>query len=240
MHSLTRTARATGAWYLGLAITGLIGHLLIRSALYAPEDPSSTTSNLLDHGWLAQLGLLMEVLIVTTQALTAVWFYRLFRDLNASAAGALRAFGLVNAIAIMASAVFLAGALTVVNDPTLAPGGDVGATVQLMYVLSGHAWGVGALFFGLWLIPMGYIVVTSGRMPRGLGWLLIVGGCGYIASALLDYGWADAPDGLVAALPAPASVGEFWMIGYLLIVGIRRPAVETSVPADAQRVPTGS
>lgn len=35
----------------------------------------------------------------------------------------------------------------------------------------------------------------------------------------------DAPTWLVAALAIPATVGEFWMIAYLLVVGIR-PAAE--------------
>lgn len=234
MQNLTRTARATGAWYLGLAISGAVGHLFIRSALFVEGDPAATAANLAERSSLAHLGLLMELLIVVTQAAAAVGFYRLFRGLNSSAAGALRAFGLVNAVAIMASAVFLATASAVVADPTLAPAGDVNATAQLMYVLSGHAWGVGSVFFGLWLIPMGYIVVTSARMPRVLGWILIAGGVGYVASALLDYGWAESPQALVGALPFFATVGEVWMIGYLLSVGIRRPAVGTSAPADAQ------
>jgi len=233
MQSLTRTARATGAWYLGLAITGALGNLLIRSALFVADDPAATAANLAERSSLTHLGLLMELLIVVTQAMAAVWFYRLFRDINASAAGALRAFGLVNSVAIMASAVFLAAAVSVVNDPTLAPGGDVNATAQLMYVLSGHAWGIGAVFFGLWLIPMGYIVVTSGRMPRVLGWILIAGGVGYVASALLDYGWADAPSGLAEALPFFATVGEVWMIGYLLSVGIRRAPLHAPAATTA-------
>jgi hypothetical protein len=235
MHSLTRTARATGAWYLGLAITGAAGHLFIRSALFVEGDPAATAAKLAERSSLAHLGLLMELLIVVTQAAAAVGFYRLFRDINASAAGALRAFGLVNSVAIMASAVFLATASAVVADPTLAPAGDVGATAQLLYVLSGHAWGVGALFFGLWLIPMGSIVATSRRMPRPLGWILVAGGVGYVASALLDYGWADAPQALVGALPFFATVGEVWMIGYLLSVGIRRPAVAAPVAVSPAR-----
>jgi hypothetical protein len=30
------------------------------------------------------------------------------------------------------------------------------------YLVSGNLWGVGALFFGLWLIPMGSCVLRSG------------------------------------------------------------------------------
>ena len=138
------------------------------------------------------------------------------------AAGSLAAFGLVNAVAILASAAFMATAISVAGDPGLAPGGDMAATIQLLYELSAKSWSVGALFFGLWLIPMGYLASSSGRMPKGLGYTLMGGGGGYIASAVLSNGVAGAPGWLVEGLTMPASVGEFWMIGYLLIVGIRR------------------
>ena len=39
-------------------------------------------------------------------------------------------------------------------------------TVQMLYLVSENLWGAGNLFFGLWLIPMGSCVLSSGRMPR--------------------------------------------------------------------------
>lgn len=221
--ALRKTARVTGLWYLALAITGLVGFLLIRPRIYIAGDPAATLANLVEDAALARIGLLLELALVVTQALAAVWFYKLFRSINSTAAWALAAFGMVNAIAVMTSAVFLATALTVASDVGLAPGGDAVATTQLMYQLSSHSWGVGALFFGLWLIPMGYIAATSGRMPKWLGRILILGGGGYVLSAFVGYGVASAPSWLVESLALPATVGEFWMIGYLLLRGIRHP-----------------
>jgi hypothetical protein len=131
----------------------------------------------------------------------------------------------MNAVAIMASSAFLATALTVAENPDLGIGGDAAGTVQLMYELSTNSWGVGAVFFGLWLIPMGYVVVTSGRMPVWLGRILMVGGAGYVLSAFVGYGIADVESWLVESLAYLATIGEFWMIGYLIFVGIRPTAV---------------
>ena len=222
--TLKRTARATGGWYLGLAIAGLVGFLVIRPQIYVAGDPTATLANLVDREGLARLGVVFELAVVVTQALAAVWFYKLFRSLNNTAAFSLAVFGLVNALAIMASAVFMATALTVGADGSLAPGGDVAATVQLMYELSSTSWGVGSLFFGLWLIPMGYIATGSGRMPSWLGRLLIAGGIGYLLSTFVSYGVAGAPTWLVDLLPLPATIGELWMIGYLLKIGLRDPS----------------
>ena len=95
--------------------------------------------------------------------------------------------------------------------------------MQLLYLVSGNLWSAGAVFFGLWLIPMGWCVLRSGWMPQPLGWILIGGGIGYVLSALVGYLAPDAR--LIAdALTYPATVGELWMVGYLLVRGVRRTA----------------
>jgi hypothetical protein len=231
MSDLNKTARMTGVWYLGLAITGLLGFVLVRPAIYVPGNPAATAKNLVEHEALARLGVALELAIVVTQTLTAIWFYKLFRSLNSVAAGSVAAFGLVNSVAILGSAAFMATAAAVASDPGLAPGGDVAATTQLLYELSSKFWGVGALFFGLWLIPMGYVAASGGAMPKALGWTLIAGGVGYVVSAFLSNGLADPPRWLIEGLTVPASVGEFWTIGYLLFVGIRTPPVTASHPS---------
>ena len=219
MHPLIRTARVTGLWYLGLAVTGLAGFLIIRSALFVADDPAATLANLVDHQPLARAGIAVELLIVLTQALAAAWFYRLFRPVDPVNAAGIAAFGLVNAVAILSSAALTATALEVALDG--APAG----TVHLLHVVGGNLWEVGALFFGLWLIPMGRCVLRSGWLPRALGWVLIAGGVGYLLSAFVRY-LVPGGDAVSDALTFPSAVGEFWIVGYLLVYGVRRPATE--------------
>ena len=211
------SARATGAWYLGLAIAG-ITLLVIRSTVYEPDHAARTLRNLTTDEGRARLGLAVELALVVTQALAAVWFYKLFRPLNSVAAWTLGVFGMANAVAILASSAAVATALEVATDAGLA-GNDRAATTQLLFQLSDSFWSVAGIFFGLWLIPMGWVAATSGRFPRALGWILVAGGVGYVASAFVDA--VDAPAWLVNAFTIPATIGEVWMIAYLLVVGIR-------------------
>ncbi len=217
---LHRTARTTGLLYLAFFITGILGSMLIRGQLFAADDAQGTLSNLMEHGSLARVGIILELGIVLTQALTAVWFYRLFRSVDTLAAGTLAAFGMVNAVAILGSAALLATAQDVASDASLAAPGGAAATVQLLYVASGHLWGVAGMFFGLWLIPMGWLVVRSRWLPLPLGWILIAGGAGYLFSAFVSYAFPNA-DLVTQLLTVPATIGEIWIMGYLIIVGIR-------------------
>lgn len=217
---LTGTARTTGLLYLGLAVTGALGFQFVRGQLYVADDPGATLSNLLDHTSTARLGVALELGIVLSQALVAVWFYRLFRSVDTFAAALIAVFGMVNAVAILGSAAVLATALDVADDKSLAVSGGAAATVQLLYVVSGHLWTVGGLFFGLWLIPMGWLVVRSRWLPQLLGQLLMVGGVGYVLSTFVSYVFADA--GVVADwLTVPATIGELWILGYLILFGVR-------------------
>ena len=78
--------------------------------------------------------------------------------------------------------------------------------MQLLYVVSGSVWGVGAIFFGLWLLPMGWLVLRSEWMPRALGWTLIAGGVGYVISAFVSQLFPSA-DTVANLLTMPATVG---------------------------------
>ncbi len=217
---LRQTARITGALYLGLGVTGMLGFLLVRNQLFVADDPGATLANLTEHARLARAGIALELGIVLTQALAAVWFYRLFRSVDSFAAGSLAAFGLVNAAMISGSAAMLAAAVDVARDASLAAGGDSAATAQLLYVLSGHFWGVGAIFFGLWLIPMGWLVLRSRWLPSLLGRILIGGGVLYVLSAFVTYLFANA-DTVAGLMTLPATIGEFWILGHLITRGVR-------------------
>jgi hypothetical protein len=199
---LAGTARTTGLLHLGLAVAGALGFLLVRGQLYVADDPGGTLSNLVEHTSMARLGIVLELFAV---------------------------FGMVNAVAILVSAAMLASALDVADGRSLAVSGSAAATVQLLYVISGHLWGAGGLFFGLRLIPMGWRVVRSQWQPRLLGQLLMVGGAGYVLSTFVSFVFTNAE--LVAELPiVPATIGELWIVGYLIIFGVRehaRPARES-------------
>lgn len=222
---LVRTARVTGLLYLGLAVTGLLGYVIVRAQIVVDGDPDATLAKLIDQQSLARFGVMLELAIVLTQTLCALWFFRLFRSVDAFAAACIAVFGVVNAVAIMGSAATLGTAVEVAGG-ALDQATDTAGTVALLYLVSEQLWAVGAVFFGLWLIPMGWLAWRSGWMPSALGWLLMVSGVGYILSAFVTYA-AESASALADVLTFPATVGELWMVGYLLVVGVRRSAAGT-------------
>jgi len=215
---LIKNARVAGFWYLMLAVFGILGFMVFHSQIYISSDPEKTVINLIEQESLSRVRLLLELLIVLSQALAAVWFYKLFKSINNAQAWAVGIWGSINAVVIILSAIAMAAAIQIA-DSAVHTFEDKVLLIDLLGQLIKHSWKVGGLFFGLWLIPMGHIIVTSKRMPIWLGRTLILGGIGYILSTLISY--MGFHHSLLNVLTIPATIGEFWMIGYLLIYGIR-------------------
>ena len=52
--------------------------------------------------------------------------------------------------------------------------------------LHGVGYLIAQVFFGGWLIPLGYLVVRSGMVPRVLGYALMIGGVGYLLGLVVE------------------------------------------------------
>lgn len=215
--SLFTTRRTTGLLYVGLALTGGIAFLLIASPLFVAGDAEATRAGLVANEGLARVGVALELGAVLFQSLVALWFLRLFRPVHAPAATAIAAFGLINAVALLVATMFWGVAIEVAGSGAA----TAAQTSQLLFELHNAAWNAGNLFFGLWLIPMGIASLAAGWV-RLLGWALIVGGVAYTLSAFVLV-LAPGLTVLTNGLPLLATIGELWIIGYLLFTRTSSP-----------------
>ena len=80
---------------------------------------------------------------------------------------------------------------------------------------------IAQIFFGLWLAPLGYLVIKSGFIPKILGILLMIGFVGYEFDFFMKF---VAPEYIALTYPglAVATIAEIWMISWLLIKGKTR------------------
>lgn len=80
------------------------------------------------------------------------------------------------------------------------------------------------VFFGLWLLPMGYLVYRSGMIPRVIGILLAVGCFGYLVDTFARFTASDLDAALSPyVVVTPAAVAEVSMMLWLLIKGVKVP-----------------
>lgn len=88
------------------------------------------------------------------------------------------------------------------------------------------------VFFGLWLVPLGYLAYTSGMFPRALGVLLVAGGACYLVGTLAAFLIPGSGQTINTVITIPSAIAEVSMVLYLLVIGVK-----TIEPDDLRRSP---
>ena len=81
---------------------------------------------------------------------------------------------------------------------------------------------VSDLIAGLWLLPLGYLVIRSLFIPAAVGWLLLISGASWLALLFTDILLPGL--GQVASYLPLGAVGEVAFMGWLLIKGAGAPS----------------
>jgi hypothetical protein len=90
------------------------------------------------------------------------------------------------------------------------------------------------VFFGLWLVPIGYLAFKSrGLFPKWLGVLLIAGGACYIVDLLAAFLVPDFGKEIHTFIVIPSAIAEISMVVYLLVIGVRTPKSDARIAAVA-------
>jgi hypothetical protein len=98
------------------------------------------------------------------------------------------------------------------------------AQAMLYYDLYLHGYEIANIFFALWLVPLGLLVYKSGFLPKVLGSLLVVGGCGLFVEVFIYYLFPGF-EIVNTILLIPQTIAEFAFLIWLLIKGIRKTKV---------------
>ncbi len=222
-------ARTAGLLYLAVVVLGGWAELFVRGSVHVPGDATATAANIVNHEALFRWGLAADVLMATVFVFLGLALHRLLHHVDERAATTLLVFVSVGAGSILLNLAFHLGALRVATDPTQTDG-----LALLLLDLHGYGYALGGVFFGLWLLPMGYLAHRSSLFPRPLGVLLVIGGFAWIADPVIAFALPDAPGLLRTLVEVPTSVAEFGLMLYLLVCGVRSPAASrTAVSATA-------
>jgi hypothetical protein len=222
MNSLKKTARVAGLLYL-LVLVFVFFAGFVYSSLVAAGDAAETAHNIVANEWLFRSGFVSDLVHQTCFLLLAWALYVLLKPVNRNFALLMVLFVLV-AVAIQCINLLIQfAALELLSGAgylTPFEADELHAQVMVFLNLHDHGILVAQIFFGLWLLPLGYLVYKSGFLPRILGVLLMIGCFGY----LLDFfQYFLFPNYEVITYPglAVATIAEFSLCGWLLIKGVR-------------------
>jgi hypothetical protein len=230
MSSPKRLARIAGLLYLIVGIFGGFAIAYVTAKVYVPGDAATTSGNVLANSGLVRIGVIADLLQATVFVFLAMALYVLLKDVNKNAARAMVILVAIATTMMCLNEVFQFAALLVATDESyVAAFGAEGSNALVMLLLDMHHYGflIAQIFFGLWLVPLGYLAYRSGMFPKALGVVLVVAGASYLVDMLAAFLVPDLGKHIHGFLAIPPTIAEIWTLGYLLVKGVKVPAQGT-------------
>ena len=178
--------RLAGFWYLTLIPIGFFGVLYVPS-LVVSGDMASTMNNIVASESMFRLSMVSAFIMNIVSIVIVLLLYKLFKPVDKNMGRYMVAFLLLGAGIAMLNEVNHFAALILSGVDTVA----VFTVEQSQYLvrlfLDMHEYGsyIATIFWGLWLFPLGYLIVKSNFIPKILGILLIIAGVGYLIESFV-------------------------------------------------------
>ena len=232
-----RLARLAGAVYLLLGVATAFG---FYHAPLVHGDINAIAAGLVKSDLRFRIGVVTDLLSTVLSVPLALLLYLLFRPVHKMQA-LLMALLLIVAmpISFVVALNYVAAQWLLTGVPEVAAIATAQREALGMLFLRLHTHGVLAveIFWGLWLLPFGLLVIRSRFLPRVLGILLIIGGLAYVShsvSSLLLGGQRIVIYEQVTMLARAAA--EFPIMLWLLIKGAdarrENPPIRPSVVSE--------
>jgi hypothetical protein len=237
MTSSKRVARIAGVLYLLVGIFGGFAEGFVEPKMYVAGNAAATAGNVVANAGLVRMGVVSDLLDQTFFIFLALTLYILLQHVNKSVA---RAMVVLVALAVGITCLNTVFEFEGLRVATGAVNLGTGSNAQVLLLLDTQHYGIfiAQIFFGLWLVPLGYLAYQSrGLFPKWLGVLLIVGGACYLVDLLALFLVPDFDKVIHGFITIPSALAEITMVLYLLVIGVRTLKPAQRIPAAAERIP---
>ena len=229
MHPTRSLARRAGLLYVLASSTAPFCYLYVPDALIVKADALATADRVRASEGLLRAAIVGELYCATLLVFAALALYQLFKGVHRRTATLMAVMMLVSVPISYVNALSHIAPLVLLKSPAIASvlgPGQVAAQVTLFLRLHNYGLVINQVFWGLWLFPIGSLVMRSGFIPRWLGVPLFFAGAGYVLNSL---GMLVLPPALrwITDNLQLLGVGELpFFTFYLLIWGTRGSAVD--------------
>ena len=220
--SLRKTARIAGIIYLILIIAGIFAQGYVRDRLIVPTDAAATASNLMAAEGLFRLSIAGDLLMILCDIILGVLFYLLLRPVSNILALLAAFFRLAQAATLGINLLNLFFALQLLKGmDTLAQFATEQLQALALLFLNAHGIGynIGLIFFGIYLLLLGYLMLKSSYFPKAIGVLLLVAGLSYLIDSF-SFLYPEYAALTGQLMIAPTVLAELSLTLWLLIKGI--------------------
>lgn len=218
-------ARTAGFVYLIVVLTGIVSLAYVPSQLIHPGDAAKTVASIQASQDLFRIGIAAGFVCYLAFLLLPLLLYRLLGHVSQTAGVLMVILAIVSVPISLFNIAHKLDVLSLLggNDYLSAlPAEQLQTAVMLSLERYNNGLLVAMLFWGLWLLPLGYLIFKSRALPRVLGVLLMAGCVGYLIAVFGDVLSASWGDFLLAKyVTLPASLGEIGTCLWLIVMGAK-------------------
>lgn len=228
MDSTKTTARIAGGLYLIVVITGIFNLMYVPSKTIVWDNPEQTFNNIVTSETLFRLGIVAGIVCYTAFLILPLVLYKLLHHVHKAYAIAMVTLAVVSVPFSLVNLINKVNVLTLISNPSYLPTDLSKRYAEVLLYLEYYNNGIQivSIFWGLWLLPFGYLVFKSDFLPKILGVLLMLGCFGYLINFTGNFLFQNYADlGIGRFVSLPASLGEMGICLWLLIVGTKNKVV---------------
>lgn len=222
--SRKKPARITGLLYLLMAVASALGLLYVPSRIIVTGNAALTASNILASESLFRIGIMSGLIGQICFIFLVLALYNLLKEVNKTHARLMVALVIAAVPIMFINSLIQMGALIVLSgaDYLKAFSADQLHALAMLFInLYNYGTFIVGIFWGLWLYPFGYLVYKSRFLPKILGILLIINCFSYLVDSFTFLLIPSYHDIVSKFTVAPMSIGEFSIILWLLIRGVK-------------------
>ncbi len=212
-------ARIAGFFYLVTILTRMFVEIFVRNRLVVSDDAAATATNILAHEPLWWWGFAGDILAFACYVALTALLYELFKHVNKSVSLVAAFFSLVACTVQAISSLFhlaplvLLGGAQYLNIFTVE---QLQALALVFLKLRAAAYhNIGLVFFGLYCLLVGILILRSTFLPRILGVLMVLAGLSYVL--FLSPPLVRSLQPYILIFPA---VGQISLTLWLLAIGV--------------------
>ncbi len=216
--SIKNLARVGGVLYLAVAVAGGFSEY-VRTSNTVAGDAAATAANLAAHATLFQVAFAADLADLPLFLAVGIILYVVLRPVNAPLALAML---VLNAVSVPIQAINMlshAGALLAATNGSFGVGGPDAVLFLLDIRRIGYL--IAQIFFGLYLLPLGYLVYRSGSFPRALGLILMAGAAGYVGGVAASFAATGLESGVATYFGLIGGLAELVFLLWLVVKGVR-------------------
>lgn len=214
-------SRIAGVFYFFLSILSGVS-FFYRDSLIITGDAAQTTQNIQNAGNLYIFTFVADLFGQVCFIFVVFYLYQVFKDVNKINASLMVILALVGIPITMLNMMNHLIVYDIINDSTFLGSFTKSGKEDLVYIfLDIHRIGIliSSIFWGLWLIPTGKLILESKYLPKFIGVFLIIGGVSYIIDFLV-HSFNLSISSFTEPLVVITSIGEFSLMFILLFKGI--------------------